>query len=90
MRAQTRPRADGEFEALLRDLAFHVRADEGDCLSYVATRAMGTAEHFVVHARFAGWAGFRAHAETPHMARLLPRLNALLAAPLAMEIFLEV
>jgi quinol monooxygenase YgiN len=43
-----------------------------------------------VHAHFADWRAFKDHAETAHLKRVLPRINALLAAPIAMEIYLEV
>jgi quinol monooxygenase YgiN len=90
LRAETRPGVDNEFEALMSDLAHHVRAAEAGCDSYTVTRAMGSEAHFVVHARFLDWDAFEGHADTPHLNRLMPRLSALLAAPLSMEIFLEV
>ncbi len=82
--------AEGEFERLLKDLAFAVDLDEPGCTSYVLTRQMGSHRHFVVHARFVDWRAFQWHAETPHFNRMLPRLTSLLAAPVSMEIFLEV
>lgn len=88
-RAETQPGADQDFAALLSDLAHGVRAAEPACLSYVVTRMLGSSEHFAIHARFADWEAFNAHAETAHMTRALPRLNALLATPIALEIFLE-
>lgn len=90
LRAQTKPGRGNELAAVLSDLAHHVRADEPGCESYTVTRAMGSQAHFAVHARFSDWRAFEAHAETPHIVRLRARLNALLAAPIAMEIFLEV
>jgi quinol monooxygenase YgiN len=54
------------------------------------TRAIGSPHHFAVHARFADWSAFKGHAETPHLERALPRLNALLASPIAMEIYFEI
>lgn len=90
LRAETKPGADEDFAALVSDLAFHVRNDEPSCQSYVITRAMGSPRHFAIHTRFDDWQAFEAHADTQHMAKLMPRLSALLAAPLAMEIFLEV
>ena len=90
VRSETRDGAADEFEALLKDLAFSVEADEPGCTSYVLTRQMGSHRHFVVHARFIDWRAFQRHAETPHFNRMLPRLTALLAAPVSMEIFLEV
>ncbi|MBS0385046.1 MAG: antibiotic biosynthesis monooxygenase, partial [Proteobacteria bacterium] len=87
---QARDGAEEEFERLLRDLAFSVDADEPGCTSYVLTRQLGSHRHFVVHARFVDWRAFRRHAETPHFNRMLPRLTPLLAAPVSMEIFLEV
>ena len=74
----------------MSDLARHVRAEEAGCDSYTVTRAMGSQAHFAVHARFLDWSAFEEHAETPHLNRLMPRLNALLASPISMEIFLEV
>src|SRR5262249_3790773 len=81
VRATTRAGLDGEFEAQLRDLAFHVDADEDACTSYVITRALGSREQFAVHARFVSWAAFQKHAETEHLTRALPRLTGLLASP---------
>lgn len=90
VRVQSRDGAGAEFAALLSDLAYSVREDEEGCTSYVVTRMMGSPEHFAVHARFRSWRAFEQHAETPHLTRLMPRINALLAAPFSMEIFLEV
>jgi quinol monooxygenase YgiN len=90
VRAQTRPGKDQEFEALMKDLAFHVDTDEDACTAYAITRCLGSREHFAVHARFADFVGFQEHAETRHFSRALPRLTALLAAPVSLEIFLEV
>jgi quinol monooxygenase YgiN len=81
--------ADEEFAALMSDMAHHVRSDEPGCDSYIVTRAMGSSAHFAVHARFSDWAAFEAHADSAHITRLGPRLKALLASPIAMEIFLE-
>jgi quinol monooxygenase YgiN len=89
MRIECREGLDEEFEALLGDLAHLVRADEPSCESYVVTRAMGSRSHFAIHARFADWLSFERHAETTHLRRLMPRLTALMAGPMAMEIFLE-
>ena len=90
VRAETRDGADSEFESLLNDFAQNVRTGEPGCSSYVVTRMMGSRTHFAAHARFASWAAFEQHAETAHMERVLPRLNALLATPVSLEIFLEV
>ena len=90
VRAETRGGAGGEVAALLSDLAHRVRAEEDGCTSYLVTRAMGSPEHFAVHARFEDWAAFEGHAETAHLKRALPRINALLASPIAMELYLEV
>jgi quinol monooxygenase YgiN len=90
VRAETRPGFDEEFEAQLRDLAFHVDADEDACTSYVITRALGSRDQFAVHARFANWAAFQRHAETEHLTRALPHLTRLLARPVSLEIFFEV
>jgi quinol monooxygenase YgiN len=80
---------DEEAEALLGDLAHHVRTDEPGCDAYVVTRAMGSLAHFVMHARFTDWRSFEAHADTEHMSRLMPRISALLDAPLEIELYLE-
>ncbi len=90
MRAQTRPGADGEVEALLRDLSEHVRAEEPGCAAYVVTRVLGSRSHFAIHAQFADMTAFEQHAETEHLKRAMPRLSALLAAPLSMELFFAV
>lgn len=89
IRAQSRVGADEEIASLLAELELRVRADEPACLSYIVTRMIGSSEHFAVHARFSSWDAFDAHAETPHLSRLLPRLTALLATPISMELFLE-
>lgn len=89
-RVEAKPGADERIAALLADMAFAVRAEEDGCVSYAVTRMMGSKDYFAIHARFATWAAFKAHAETAHMDRLLVRLNPLMAAPVALEIFLEV
>lgn len=90
VRIETHEGSGDAFAALLSDLAHRVRAEEDGCLSYVVTRVMGSNAHFAVHARFADWNAFELHAETEHLKRVLPRLNALMSAPIAMEIFLEI
>lgn len=90
MRGETKPGADDAVEGLLADFAYDVRASERACLSYTVTRSIGSETHFAVHARFAGWQAFLRHGVTGHMKRVLPRLTPLLAAPIALEIFLEI
>lgn len=90
MRAETKTGQDDAFESIIGDLAHMVRNDEPGCDSYVVTRALGSRAHFAVHARFSDWSAFEGHADTEHMQRLMPRLSALLAAPISMEIFFEV
>ena len=89
-RIETLSGLEEEALALLADMAFAVRAEEDACVSYAVTRVLGSPTHIAVHARFADWQAFKDHAETAHMDRLLPRLNPLLAAPIALEVFLEV
>lgn len=90
VRVETRAGAGGEFISILSDLAHRVRNEEEGCTSYHVTRAMGSPDHFAVHARFSDWAAFQGHAETPHLKRAMPRINALLVSPFALEIYLEV
>ena len=90
MRAETRPGSDKEFEALLRDLAYQVRSEEPGCAAYVVTRMIGSRNHFAVHARFEDMDAFNGHAETEHLQAAMPRLTALLTAPVSMEIFFAV
>ncbi len=90
VRAEVSAGAEDEFADALSDLADCVRDKETGCTSYAVTRMLGSREHFAVHARFASWEAFAAHAETPHLTGMLPRLTLLLAAPVSMEIFLEV
>lgn len=90
LRAEARPGAGGELERLVSDFARRVRAKEPGCLSYVFTRALGSRTQFVIHARFSSWTAFREHGETSHMQRVLPQVTSLLAAPVSVEIFLEV
>lgn len=90
VRVETRDGVGQECAALLSDLAHSVRAEEDGCTSYTVTRVMGSPLHFAVHARFQTWDAFKGHAETAHLKRLLPRINALLAAPIEMELYLEV
>lgn len=89
MRGQTKPGDADQFESLLGDFVFKVLADERGCSSYVATRLLGSENNFAVHARFVGWHSFQRHALTAHMKRALPRLSALLATPVSLEIFIE-
>lgn len=89
-RAETKPGAEEDFAALIGDLAWHVRNEEPACTSYVVTHAMGSPSHFAIHARFEDWRAFESHPDSAHMAKLMPRLSALLVAPLAIEIYLEV
>lgn len=90
LRAETHPGREGEFLRLVGEFARKVREHEPDCLSYSITRVLGAKEHFAVHARFRGWQPLEAHAETPHLNAAMPRLMALLASAVSMEIFLEV
>lgn len=90
VRVEARRGLGPEFAALLSDLAHKVRAEEDGCTSYVVTHVMGSPQHYAVHARFQSWEAFEGHAETPHLKRLLPRIKAMLAAPIAMELYLEV
>lgn len=87
--AQTKPGLADQFETLLNDFVFTVQSEERGCASYVATRLLGSENHFAVHARFHGWHSFQRHAVTAHMKRALPRLSALLATPVSLEIFIE-
>jgi quinol monooxygenase YgiN len=90
LRGEARAGAGSDVERLIGDFARRVRAKESGCLSYVVTRALGSRTQFVIHARFSSWSAFREHGETAHMRTLLPRLTSLLAAPVSVEIFLEV
>ncbi len=89
IRAEARVGADEELADLLDDLAESVLADEPGCVSYVVTRMIGSREHFAVHARFSSWDAFNAHAETRHLSIAMPRLAALLATSISMELFVE-
>ena len=90
MRVETRSGAGSEFISIVSDLAHRVRNEEDGCTFYHVTRAMGSPDHFAVHARFEDWTAFKDHADTPHLKRAMPRINALLASPLGLEIYLEV
>lgn len=79
--------SERDLRALLADFVEQARGEEPGVLSYVVTQALGSATHFVVHAQFSDWSAFEAHAETQHMRRFLPRLTALLAAPISMELY---
>ncbi|MEJ0060391.1 MAG: antibiotic biosynthesis monooxygenase [Terricaulis sp.] len=90
LKAETKPGLDDAFEAMLADFAHKVRSDEPGCTSYSATRALGSPTHFAVHARFISQSALEAHAETEHMNASLPRLMALLATQVSLEIFVEI
>ncbi len=90
VRVETLVGKSAEFASLLSDLAHRVRNEEDGCTSYHVTRALGSPDHFAVHARFADWTAFKGHADTAHLKRAMPRINALLASPIAMELYLEV
>jgi quinol monooxygenase YgiN len=89
IRAEAKPGAGAKLKWLLAELAQDVRASEEGCASYVVTHTIGAPRHFAVLAHFTSWEAFEAHAETQHLTRVLPELTALLAAPISMEIFLE-
>ncbi len=74
----------------MRDFAYQVRDGEVGCDSYVVTRMIGSRNHFAVHAQFTDIDALERHADTQHMAVAMPRLSALLATPLSMEIFFAV
>lgn len=76
-----------DLRSLLAEFVHEASSEEPGLLSYVVTQAMGSSTHFVVHAQFTDWGAFEAHAETQHMQRFLPRLTALLAAPISMELY---
>jgi quinol monooxygenase YgiN len=89
-RLETRIGAERSVQAALQKLARAVRAEEVGCTGFHLTRPLGTAGHFVVHARFSDWRAFEAHAETAHMECALAHITPELTAPMALEIFLEV
>jgi len=85
--------AAGAADAVAKELAGFaqaVRAGEAGCTSYYVTHSIGAPQHFAAHARFCDWAAFKAHAETAHMEAALARITPRLAAPVSLEIFLEV
>ncbi len=90
MRAEALAGLDEDLETVLQDLSARVVAAEPECVSYVVTRMMGSRAHFAVHARFATWRAFERHADTEHLAHAMPRLTALLATPISMEVFMEI
>lgn len=90
MRAETHPGHDQEFERLIRAFADEVRDGEVGCDSYVVTRVMGSRTQFAVHAQFTNMEAFERHADTEHLQAAMPRLSALLATPISMEIFFAV
>ncbi len=90
VRGEARPGADEAVEQILAAFAAKVRALEPGCRGYFITRSVGSREHFVAHARFDGWIALRRHAASAHMQEMLPHLMAELAAPVSLEVFLEV
>jgi quinol monooxygenase YgiN len=90
VRVETLAGKSAEFAALLSDLAHRVRSEEDGCTAYHVTRALGSPDHFAVHARFEDWKAFKGHGETVHLKRALPRINALLASSIAMGLYLDV
>jgi quinol monooxygenase YgiN len=90
VRGEAREGADEAVEQLLADFAHMVRAHEPGCRGYFIARAVGSRLHFAAHARFNGWIALRRHAASKHMQDLLPHLMAQLAAPVSLEVFLEV
>ncbi|MBX3429943.1 MAG: antibiotic biosynthesis monooxygenase [Hyphomonadaceae bacterium] len=89
VRVETLSGKSSEFAAILGDLAHRVRDEEDGCTFYHVTRAIGSTDHFAVHARFENWAAFKGHADTAHLKRAMGRINPLLASPIAMEIYLD-
>lgn len=90
VRLQAQPGEDRRLARMMADFAARVAADEPGCTYYAVTRQIGSPRHFAAHARFADWSAFNAHADTAHMQAALPELTAALAAPIALEIFVEI
>lgn len=90
VRLEALPHCDARVAQMMAEFAAHVEADEPGCTYYAVTRQIGSPRHFAAHARFADWDAFNAHADTAHMQAALPELTAALAAPIALEIFIEI
>ncbi len=90
VRLEALPGFDQRVAQMMAQFAVRVEADEPGCTYYAVTRQIGSPRHFAAHARFADWDAFNAHADTTHMLVALPELTAALAAPIALEIFVEI
>lgn len=90
VRLEALPNFDGRVAQMMAQFAESVETDEPGCTYYAVTRQIGSPRHFAAHARFVDWDAFNAHADTAHMRAALPELTAVLATPIALEIFVEI
>ncbi len=80
VRLHAREGEEGGVEEALRDVTGPSRAEAG-CLSFHTFRSMRDPRIFFIHSRWVDEAAFRVHAELPHTARFLARVDALLDQP---------
>jgi len=85
---QARPERAAELERLLRGLIAPTRKEAG-CRQYTLWRHREDPTRFTFVERWESEAALAAHLETPHIADLVSRVDALIAAPIALEKYEE-
>lgn len=80
---------EAEFEALAKDLAVAVKANEPGCLQYDLFKSK-QASTYVFMERYADGAALAAHGKTPHYTAVGPRLGAVLDGRPTIEILEKV
>ena len=66
------------FEAIFRELAPQVRANEPGCLLYALTRKQGSTTEYVVMEQYASMEDVASHGKQPHFVAAQPKLGAVL------------
>ena len=80
VRLYAREGEERSVEQALQDVLAPSREEPG-CLSFHLFRSMRDRRLFYIHSRWRDEAAFQTHAELPHTARFLERVDALLDQP---------
>jgi quinol monooxygenase YgiN len=80
VRLHAREGEEAGVEEALRDVTGPSRQEPG-CLSFHIFRSTRDRRLFYIHSRWVDEAAFQAHAELPHTARFLKRVDSLLDQP---------
>ncbi len=76
-----------EFEAVFKDLAAQVRANEPGNLEYTLTKKRGSTTEYVVIEHYRDASALEAHGKSDHFRAASPKLGACLAGAPVMSFF---